>query len=636
MSGQARVRLVWAAAAFACAMVGGALPVPLAVPALAIATAVVPGAWLAPLLAAEAPIEEQAAFALLLSPFVHGALFALLRVTGVDGAFAARALALLWAALAAERAVRGHPAEGRAERPAWGVAAGVGLVLGIARLASSDLALRSDGSFHAGVVGAAARALPPEDPFFAGLALRYPWGPHAWAASWLDATPGLAAIVPLVVSSALAAVATLLAVRLLAHSLGAGPRTAVFAQVLALAGTAPFAWLTLVARAASGEVRGLAELQRSLGRGADQALRALDPGLLHPSLVLPLDKFVVVTPFAWGLAGIVLAALSLRTALATGSLRDAVRLACVIAAMGFAHPLAGLAGCGAVVAGTLAELAAPAAQRVPLRTVVTCGIAAVAGVVAIAPYLWQVSAGGLAVATHASPSFAPRGLVSAAYAGAFVLVPAWRVLRGPSGAPLRGMLLVLTLPACALGLPGDNQTKFLNLAFVLAAAPAACAWAAGSPSPARRAWLRALFVVSQAPTLAAVLWAYARQSPASIDSPSRPPAAIVDAVRTLTEPDAVLEDMTLDGSRGAAPALPGETGRSLLWGGAFLANKWGLGVEALRLREDASARGLPPAAAAGLRARPLWLVMPLDTTRPADPHWRVAARAGGVVLARWE
>src|SRR5947208_1534087 len=137
------------------------------------------------------------------------------------------------------------------------IAPGAWLARPIAVHASSPaLAARSDGAFHAGVVWAAARAVPPEDPFFAGLALRYAWGLHAWAAAWVALAPRLGAYAPLEVTSALAAVSTLLAVGALARRLGATPRVQLGAQALALAGATPFAWLVLATRAASGAVRG--------------------------------------------------------------------------------------------------------------------------------------------------------------------------------------------------------------------------------------------------------------------------------------------------------------------------------------------------------------------------------------------
>ena len=373
--------------------------------------------------AADAPSEERGALTLLLAPFVHGALFTLLRLAGLDAVLAARALALTWGVIATGCAMRARAGSAEAAWPAWpawGVAggcearAGVGAdALARARDALGRLVPRRRG------VGGRARA-PARGPVLRRLPAALSVGEHAGCASWLVLAPSLPAWAPLLVASTLAGVATLLAVGALARALGGSARVSAFAQALALAGTAPFAWLTLASRAASGELRGIAELRHSLGRGADLALYSLDPGLLHPSLVLPLDKFMVVTPFTWGLAGVVIVALCLRSVLAsdpagTRFRAGLVRLACAIAAVGFVHPLAGVACAGAVVVSVCVAGDWRTRRGVLARTV----IAALAGLAVITPYLWQVSAGGIAVATHASVSFAPRGLVSAAYAGAF-------------------------------------------------------------------------------------------------------------------------------------------------------------------------------------------------------------------------
>jgi len=148
-------------------------------------------------------------------------------------------------------------------------------------------------------------------------------------------------------------------------------------------------------------------------------------------------------------------------------------------------------------------------------------------------------------------------------------------------------------------------------------------------------------VVSAVPTLAAMGFAYAHQSSSSEDSPSRPPDDIVRAVVAHVPRDAVLVDATLDTTRGAAPALPGATGRELLWGGGFLAIKRGAGDPALVRRAEAAralARGgpggLPAMAWLDSLGREVWLVLPETPTRAADPRERVVARAGNVQLVR--
>jgi len=201
---------------------------------------------------------------------------------------------------------------------------------------------------------------------------------------------------------------------------------------------------------------------------------------------------------------------------------------------------------------------------------------------------------------------------------------------------------VLVLPALVLRLGGDNQSKFLNLAFALAAAPAAVAWSSVARTPARRGALAALGAAAWAPTLGAMAWAYAQQSDGSADAPSRPPAALVSAVRQLVPRDAVLVDATQDTTRGAAPAIPGTTGHSVLWSGGFMARKWGYRDSALAVRAEAAAAlaaGHWPGGAAatmleGLGREP-WVLALEDAAPAPDGRWRVVARADGVVLAHF-
>jgi hypothetical protein len=657
VSGHARERAAWFVAALAGVTLAmapaGALPGPLAALVLTLTLGIVPGSLLVRTLAPGEASDARAAMALLLSPCLSGVSMTLLRLASVGAAPAARALALALALFSAWEALRPRRRDAAAasDRGVWVLALSVGAALVLAHVLLPALSARSDGSFHAGVVWAAARALPPEDPFFAGLTLRYFWGLHAWAATWVVLAPGLGAYTPLVVTSALAAVCALLAVGVLARSLGASPRTRLLAQVLALVGTTPFAWLVLAARATSGEVRGSAELARSLAHGADEALRSLDPGLLHPSLVLPLDKFVVLTPFAWGLAGAAVMALAISRAFGgrgAEGWRAYLGLALVVATVLFAHPVAGLALAAAALGGAAwAAFSIPEARRAlpGIALALGCGLAV------MAPYLHALanvatpgSTGSSGATLAWGLTLDTRGLVSALLAGAFLLPP----LLWPGGAPngrepgrlaVAGMLVALVVPACLLRLPGDNQSKFLNLAFLLASAPTSLVWARASRTPARRPAVVALLTVALAPTLAAMLWAYAHESGSSADAPSRPPGGIVSAVRQLVPARAVLVDATQDTTRGAAPALPGETGHALLWSGGFMARKWGYGEEPLRLHRaaaEALARGQWPPADGGrwLRALnpDLWMILPDDTTRAATFEERVVARADGVRL----
>jgi hypothetical protein len=647
MSGHARARAGWFVAALAaavCAAPAGSLPLKATLVALAVGWCLAPGALLARHLAGEWATDARLALALLLSPFAGGVAVTLLRSAGLGAGDAARAFAGLVALLCAWRALRAHtgPVLSSLAPGPLRFALGVALAVLVAHVLNPELTLRSDGAFHAAVVRAAERSLPPEDPFFAGLPLRYAWGFHAWAAAWLAAHPRVPATAPLVCACAAAAAAALLAVAALARRLGAGAPAALLAQGLALAGAAPFAWLVLAARAVSGEVRGADEIGRALGQGADHALRALDPGWLHPSLVTPLDKFVVVTPFAFALAGVALAAFALAAVLDGRPARGAGPLAAVVAGCVWVHPFAGLALAGATIAAALAVVpAAPAARRA------AGGVAASVAVAALLLLPWALGTlrggEGPAMAVRFAPGGA--GLASAVLAGALLLPPSLFWLLAPARRdPLRlaiaAMLGAFVVPACLLRLAGDNQSKLLGLAFLLSAAPAAMVWGSAGRGRALRG---AVLAASALPTLAAMLAAYARQSGGSADAPSRPPRAIATAIAQLAPRDAVLVDATLDTTRGAAPALPGATGRALLWSGPFMARKWGHAPEALELRSAvarALARGEWPDGAAGELLRSLgrepWLVVPQDSSRADDPSAHVVARDSDVLLIRLE
>jgi len=99
----------------------------------------------------------------------------------------------------------------------------------------------------------------------------------------------------------------------------------------------------------------------------------------------------------------------------------------------------------------------------------------------------------------------------------------------------------------------------------------------------------------------------------------------------LLPADAVLVDATQDTTRGAAPALPAETGRALLWSGGFMARKWGYDGQELARRE-ARASAL---AHGGARSHLVWVIDWDDSTRAANLKSQVVARADGVVLVQF-
>lgn len=620
MSGHARARAGW----FTVALLAAGLvlapsavwPAALAWASLVVVLALAPGLWLARRVLPEAPHDARVALGLLLSPFACALVVSLVRLGVPDPRAAARALVSLIALLAAAEALRPRDRASTelGSKGGWALAVVSAVVILAAHALNPVLTLRSDGAFHAGVVHAVLKGLPPEDPWFAGLPLRYFWGVHAWIACGTALVPSLPPVALLPVSGAFAAASAVLAASALVTRPGVPRATAPLAGALVLAGTAPFAWVALAVRGLTGETRGFDLL---LGHGAERALRALDPGLLHPSLVLPFDKFMVVTPFAWGLAGALLVASRLEGWFAEPSVRHGAAITLTLAAVLALHPVAGVA---LVIAASCAIAVSGLAGVAPRRGVALALVWTVlAGVVLAPPLRLFASGGGEAATFRIAGSF--RGLVSALAGGALLLPFAARELRAREHALARllpgVLLLACVVPALVVQLGGDNQSKFLNLAFALAAPLAAAGLGRWAASVTRRRILLAGVLAAWLPALAAMGWAYAMERDSSADAPSRPPALVLEAFGQESAPDAIVVDATLDPTRGAAPALPALTGRSLLWGGRFMARKWGHPAAALSQRQriaDSIASGYWPEGEDGawLRStgREVWLIAP--------------------------
>jgi len=619
-------------------------PVVVVLPLLLFVTAVAPAIGLARSLGAGLAPEARAALTLLLAPVVASVLFVGVRLATHGVTLALPILVVLFGLVALLPGVRPTiapvvPPVPKFSRIAWAPVVAAGW-LACAHLASSALAWRSDGAFHAGVVQSMLHTWPPEDPFLAGLPLRYFWGWHAWAALAASAMPQLPVTVLLAASSVLALAAALFAVSALAAECGADARGRAWAMILLLVGAAPFAWVMLAGHALVGETRGVAELAPVLAHGGDLALRALDPGFLHPSLVLPLDKFVVVTPFAWGLVGALVLVLLLRRSLEAYDARSALGVAITAAAVVFLHPAAGglLGGASAV-----AVLASALAGRVSWRAAGGTLIALACGALALLPYSALLAPSAEGGATAWRFGLDARGALSVVWGGAVLLPLAWLTLRrgGSLVSALLGvMLAALLVPALVLRAGGDNQSKALNLAFALAAAPAAVALAGWATTRGRRVMSVALAVCAWAPTLVAILFAYAHEDGASADAPYSPGAAMVRAVAREMPREAVLVDATLDPTRDAAPLVPGATGRAMLWSGAFMAGKWGHPHAALEARAAAAtalAEGRWPEGPAGelldALAREVWVIVPDDAAH-GGAEADVVARADGRLLVR--
>ncbi len=579
-----RARLAWILAAFAAfgAANAAVLPQPLALGAVATTCTLTAGALVASVLPRGLPPTASIALAFALSPFAIGAPWVLLRLIGMDPAFAARALIVVIAVLAMLRAWRPGAPMDRMTWQEWlpGLL-WAGLVAALL-LGDPWLPPRADGWFHAGVVlQVAERGLPPEDPWFAGLRLLYFWGTHAWAALWLVLAPQLSVWTPLLALNLSAAAATLWAVAALARALGADARVAGWAAVLTVVAWSPFGWIHVAARAAVGEVRGWSEVVRIVESGVDPLCFMLASGQLHASMAFHGDKALVITPFGMGLALFVLGLLA--ACAAWRETRHAWTLAAVGAAALFVHTVVGyaLTLLGIGYAGLLG-LAALRRQPGAIPRAVAMLAAAVGPAIALAPYLQMITAGKrgqLALALS-------REAVGTALLGVglSVTAAAWWWRRRRAGAePLLVATLILSALALVLRLPESNQSKFFNLLALATVAPAAitlCGWIdAGGARTRPLRWAALALLLTPTPLLS--LWGFASERGHSTMSWRMPSPEAVDVftwARSHTEPEALFADL------GGARELFTISGRSVLWGGSDGERDWGHAPEALDVR----------------------------------------------------
>jgi len=636
------------------------LPAPPALHAasLAILLGVLPGVPIARRVAAPRGLAGVAALGVALSPFFAGVAGTLLLLAGVPAPWAARAVAIAAATICAVDAWRGDatvaaPAKAPRDIPVLAVAlAGVAIVA-LAYASNPALARRSDGGFHAAVTLAMTRGgIPPEDPFFSGLRLLYFWGIHVWSSLWLALEPRLAAWTPLVFANLMGAFAALAGIALLARKLGAGAGGVALAAFLALFGAAPFAWVWDVARALSGEVRGFADLGRLLGNGVDVALASMSVGLLHPSLVFSADKLLVSGPFALGLGLACAWTLGMMELMAGPDRRAAWAVALPLAAALFLHAFVGITlfAVGVWTGFMLWLRKNPDGDREYGPSLGPLAIALITPAVALLPYLVAIMLG-----RHAGTSVRPPRLLAASsllYGGALLAPAAFLWLgrrREPALDTANAVCSALAFGGLALSLPGDNQTKLFNIFFFVAAAPAAMGWIAlGRRAATLRTLVVATLALATLPTLAFCVWACAHernQGAHDFRAPQGDDALAYAWIAHATPRSALIVDPAVDAG-GAATATVSAR-RSLLWGGDWMAGKWGYAPDALALRRATAqdlAGGWPikPGSLELLRGmgREIYVVARTGAggrrSLEGKPGYQRAFTSGAVSVLRWE
>jgi hypothetical protein len=300
---------------------------------------------------------------------------------------------------------------------AWLMALALTALIVVPLLVNPVLRIRSDAWFHAAVAESIGRAgLPPDDPYYAGIQLRYFWAYHVYLLTLRSAVPASLFALMAAINVVFFPI-YLMTLFALSSRTGARRSGPFWSMLLAVFGINVFGSLLLAGRVAFGETRGLALLRGIVEGGSHYVLINL---ALHyvGSISFFLDKFLVGSAFAMTLGMFLVAVYFLVGWLVLGDRRELVFAGLFAGSAILFHTVIGLSlmlcGCGALVALSLrgmrtgehattrrsliglALLGATALLCVPyLRTILPprgpgAGLFAVNGV-----FLWTVLAGGI-------------------------------------------------------------------------------------------------------------------------------------------------------------------------------------------------------------------------------------------------
>jgi len=408
---------------------------------------------------------------------------------------------------------------------------------------------------------------------------------------WVGIAPTVPVWAPLIVLNLTGAVAVMLGVCLLARRLGAGAPGMWGAAAAATLGYAPFSWIWIGVRAVTGDVVGWDEVHRLVTMGVSPALQMLGSWTLHSSMAFFGDKFLVLTPFALGLAQFTWLLLTLLDFIARPRPREGVTLGLAFASALFIHSVVGWSA--ALLAGgwwwwALWRSRSPADRH--LRDALLPLIIVFAAAVALlSPYLAVTTLGKQRAV---APGFSGLAFNTWLLSG-LLLVPAgtawlWHARRRVAGAR---DLLVFSVPLTAAGLsvwlPGQNQSKFFNLLFLLLAAPAGIAWVellSRSHGVARRLVTVGL-LAAILPTAGTAVWAFASERGQYAAAWEHPRAGELAAMRWAgdhTARDAVFAD------RDSSLDVTVRARRSVITGGQRWERNWGYPTPALLARRQAA------------------------------------------------
>jgi hypothetical protein len=206
---------------------------------------------------------------------------------------------------------------------AWLMALALTALIVVPVLVNPGLRVRSDAWFHAAVAESIGRAgLPPDDPYYAGIQLRYFWAYQVYLLT-------LRAAVPASLFDLMAAINIvffpiyLMTLFALSSRIGTKRSGPFWSMLLAVFGINVFGSLLLAGRVAFGATRGLTLLRGIIDGGSHYVLTNL---ALHyvGSISFFLDKFLVGSAFAMTLGMFLIAVYFLAGWLVSGDRRELV------------------------------------------------------------------------------------------------------------------------------------------------------------------------------------------------------------------------------------------------------------------------------------------------------------------------
>jgi hypothetical protein len=204
---------------------------------------------------------------------------------------------------------------------AWLGALALAALVIVPLLVNPALRMRSDAWFHAAVAESIGRSgLPPDDPYYAGIQLRYFWAYHVYLLVLRSAVP--ASLFDLMaITNIFFFPVYLMSILALSSRISARRSGPFFSVALAVFGVNVFGSLLLAGRVLIGDTRGLDLLRGIVNGGSHYILTNLAYGYTG-SVSFFLDKFLVGSPFAMTLAMFLIAVYFLVGWLASGSRRE--------------------------------------------------------------------------------------------------------------------------------------------------------------------------------------------------------------------------------------------------------------------------------------------------------------------------